>query len=264
MFARKRNQMPPALENKKGLVIGIANDHSLAWGCAHAFKAGGAELALTYLNDKAKPYITPLAETLNAPIFMPLDVTKDDQWEALFDQIKTQWGRLDFALHSIAFAPKADLQGRVTDCSREGFLTAMDISCHSFIRMAKFCESLMTEGGCLLTMSYYGAQRVVENYNLMGPVKAALEGSVRALAVELGDRNIRVNALSSGPVRTRAASGLSDFDALMEKAVEKAPLHQITTIEDVGAMAAFLVSNAARHITGQTLFVDAGYNIVGS
>ena len=133
--------MPPALENKKGLVIGIANDHSLAWGCAHAFKAGGAELALTYLNDKAKPYIAPLAETLNAPIFMPLDVTKDDQWEALFDQIKTQWGRLDFALHSIAFAPKADLQGRVTDCSREGFLTAMDISCHSFIRMAKFTNT---------------------------------------------------------------------------------------------------------------------------
>ncbi len=255
--------MSQPLTHKKGLVIGIANDHSLAWGCAGAFKAQGAELALTYLNDKARPYIEPLAQELEVPVLMPLDVTDQTQWDALFKTIHDKWGRLDFALHSIAFAPKEDLQGRVVDCSREGFLQAMDISCHSFIRMANACESLMREGGSLLTMSYYGAQRVVENYNMMGPVKSALEASVRELAVELGPQNIRVNALSSGPVKTRAASGLSDFDKLMELAAEKAPLHQLTTIEDVGAYATFLVSDAARHITGQTLFVDAGYNIMG-
>jgi enoyl-[acyl-carrier protein] reductase I len=253
-----------SLENKKGLIIGVANNSSLAWGCAKAFKEQGSDLALTYMNDKAKPYIEPLAKELNASIFMPLDVTNDLQWNSLFSRIEETWGGLDFALHSIAYAPKEDLQGRVTDCSTSGFLTAMDISCHSFIRLAKACESLMPDGGSLLTMSYYGATRVVENYNLMGPVKAALEGTVRELAHELGKLSIRVNALSSGPVRTRAASGLSDFDKLMEAAVKKAPLHQITTIEDVGAMAAFLVSDAARHVTGQTIFVDAGYNIMGA
>jgi enoyl-[acyl-carrier protein] reductase I len=255
--------MTKPLKNKRGLILGVANDDSLAWGCSKAFKEQGAQLALTYLNDKGKPFIEPLARELDAPIFMKLDVTNEAQWNDLFARISDEWGGLDFALHSIAYAPKTDLQGRVTDCSVEGFLSAMDISCHSFIRLARLCEPLMPHGGCLLTMSYYGAQRVVENYNLMGPVKAALEAAVREMADELGEKNIRVNALSSGPVKTRAASGLTDFDRLMEEAVKKAPLHQITTIEDVGAMAAFLVSDAARHVTGQTLFVDAGYNIVG-
>jgi enoyl-[acyl-carrier protein] reductase I len=255
--------MTKPLKNKRGLILGVANDDSLAWGCSKAFKEQGAQLALTYLNDKGKPFIEPLARELDAPIFMKLDVTNEAQWNVLFARISDEWGGLDFALHSIAYAPKTDLQGRVTDCSVEGFLSAMDISCHSFIRLARLCEPLMPHGGCLLTMSYYGAQRVVENYNLMGPVKAALEAAVREMADELGEKNIRVNALSSGPVKTRAASGLTDFDRLMEEAVKKAPLHQITTIEDVGAMAAFLVSDAARHVTGQTLFVDAGYNIVG-
>lgn len=251
------------LQNKKGLVIGVANDQSIAWGCAKAFHNQGAELALSYYNDKARPHVEPLAQKLNAPIFLPLDVTDQGQWDAFFNEIQSRWGTLDFAVHSIAFAPKEDLHGRVVDCSRAGFLQAMDISCHSFIRMAKACEPLMKDGGSLLTMSYYGAQRVVENYNLMGPVKSALEASMREVADELGEKNIRANALSAGPIKTRAASGLSDFDRLMEKAAAKAPLHQLTTIDDVGAMAAFLVSDAARHVTGQTLFVDCGYNIIG-
>ncbi len=255
--------MNVSLSNKKGIILGVANDQSLAWGCAKAFKAQGAQLALSYLNEKAKPFVQPLANQLEADICLPLDVTNQAQWDAFFERIQTQWGRLDFALHSIAFAPKEDLHGRVVDCSVSGFLQAMDVSCHSFIRMAKACEPLMNQGGTLLTMSYYGAQRVVQNYNMMGPVKSALEASVRELASELGAQGIRVNALSAGPVKTRAASGLANFDALMQQAAEQAPLHQLTTIDDVGSMAAFLVSDAARHITGQTHFVDCGYNIIG-
>lgn len=251
------------LQGKKGIILGIANDQSLAWGCAKALHEQGAELALNYFNDKAKPHVEPLAQAVGAPIFLPLDVTNETQWDAFFETVQSQWGTIDFALHSIAYAPKDDLHGRVTDCSREGFLQAMDISCHSFIRMAKACEPMMPDGGALMTMSYYGAQRVVDHYNLMGPVKSALEASMRALAQELGDRQIRVNALSSGPIKTRAASGLDHFDELMEKATAVAPLHQLTTIDDVGAMATFLASDAARHITGQTLFVDCGYNIMG-
>lgn len=250
------------LTGKKGIIIGIANEHSLAWGCAKAFHGQGAELGITYLNDKAEPHVQPLAQQVNCPLFRPLDVTNNAQWDQLFHAVTEQWGQLDFALHSIAFASKDDLQGRVVDCSLEGFTVAMDISCHSFIRLAKRCEPLMKTGGCLLTMSYYGAQRVVPNYNLMGPVKAALEAVTRQLAVELGESGIRINALSAGPIKTRAASGLADFDSLMEQTANKAPLHQHTTIDDVGAMAAFLVSDQGRQVTGQTLFVDAGYHIV--
>ena len=202
------------LEGKKGLVLGIANENSIAYGCARAFRSFGAELAITYLNDKAKPYVEPLADALEAPILMPLDVQVEGQLEAVFEEIEGRWGRLDFALHSIAFAPRADLHGRVVDCSREGFLLAMDVSCHSFIRMARLAEPLMTNGGALFTMSYFGAERVVENYNLMGPVKAALEASARYLAAELGPKGIRVHAISPGPLKTRAASGIAQFDEL--------------------------------------------------
>lgn len=248
---------------KRGLVVGVANDQSIAWGCAEAFRKDGAEVALTYLNEKAKPHVGPLAERLNAPIFAPLDITDDAQLEALFATIREKWGKLDFVLHSIAFAPKADLQGRVVDCSREGFSAAMDISCHSFIRLARMAEPLMTDGGSILTMSYYGAEKVVTNYNMMGPVKAALEASVRYLAAELGLKRIRVNGLSPGPIKTRAASGLGDFDALMAKAAENAPLHQLVTIDQVGEAAAFLVSDKAKQITGQIIYVDNGYNVCG-
>ena len=251
------------LKGKKGLVVGMANDQSIAWGCARAFRDQGAELAVTYQNEKAKLYVAPLAEMLDAKICLPLDVRDDAQQEALFAAIKEKWGGLDFLVHSIAFAPKADLHGRVTDCSLEGFQTAMDISCHSLIRLVKAAEPLMKNGGAVLTMSYYGAQRVVSNYNIMGPVKAALEAVVRYQAVELGDCGIRVNALSPGPVATRAASGLKDFDDLMAQAAKDAPLHQLVTLEQIGEMAAFLVSDRARQVSGQVIYVDAGYNITG-
>jgi enoyl-[acyl-carrier protein] reductase I len=247
----------------KGLIIGLANDQSLAWGCAAALKAAGAELAVTYQNEKARPHVAPLAEAVGASIVQPLDMRDAGQAAALFETIGERWGRLDFLLHSIAFAPKADLHGRVTDSSPEGFATAMDISCHSLIRLAKHAEPLMTQGGSILTMSFYGAEKVVPGYGIMGPVKAALEASVRYLAVELGPKGIRVNALSTGPVKTRAASGLTHFDALMEKAAARAPLHQLVTIEQIGEAAAFLLSDKARYISGQTIYVDAGYNTSG-
>jgi len=247
----------------KGLIVGLANDQSLAWGCVQALKAQGAELAITWQNDKTRPYVEPLAKAVGADIALPLDVRDPVQVEAVFEAVRERWGRLDFLLHSIAFAPRDDLQGRVTDSSAEGFTLAMDISCHSLIRLVKQAEPLMSAGGAVLTMSFYGSEKVVPGYNLMGPVKAALEASVRYLAVELGSKGIRVNALSTGPVKTRAASGLSHFDALMEKAAASAPLHQLVTIEQVGEAAAFLLSDKARFITGQTVYVDSGYNILG-
>jgi enoyl-[acyl-carrier protein] reductase I len=251
------------LEGKKGLVIGIANEHSIAWGCARAFRSFGAELAITYLNDKAKPYVEPLARQLEAPIILPLDVQIDGQMEAVFAAIEGRFGRLDFALHSIAFAPREDLHGRVVDCSRAGFLQAMDISCHSFIRMARLAEPLMKDGGALFTMSYYGAEKVVENYNLMGPVKAALEASARYLAAELDPKGIRVHAISPGPLKTRAASGIADFDDLLNEAAARAPSRSLVTIEDVGFATAALATDAARLITGDTIYIDGGYHIMG-
>lgn len=248
------------LAGKKGLVVGLANEHSIAWGCAKAFHENGADLAITYLNEKTKGFVEPLATLLQAPIFMPLDVTQSEQQNALFAQIERTWGSLDFVLHSIAFAPKDDLQGRVVDCSAHGFATAMDVSCHSLIRLVKDAERLMKDGGSVLTMSFYGAEKVVSHYNMMGPVKAALEASVKYLACDLGEQGVRVNAISTGPVKTRAASGLTDFDKLMEEAAKKAPLHQLVTIEQIGEMAAFLASDNARYVTGQTIYVDAGYN----
>ena len=252
------------LKGKKGLVVGIANEHSMAWGCARAFHDAGAELAITYLNEKAEPYVRPLAEQVKAPVIVPLDVTNDTEMRGLFELIDNRWGKLDFLLHAIAFAPKDDLQGRVTDCSREGFLTAMDISCHSFIRMAHMAEPLMKDGGCLLTLSYYGAQKVVEHYNMMGPVKAALEASVRELAAELGEKNIRVNALSPGPVATRAAGGIAHFDRLLELAKEKSPRHELICTDCVGSYARFLVSDEARLVTGGVSYVDAGFSIMAA
>ncbi|HRW61661.1 MAG TPA: enoyl-ACP reductase FabI, partial [Defluviicoccus sp.] len=196
-------------------------------------------------------------------LYLPCDVTIEGQLEAAFDVIAQHWGKLDIALHSIAFAPRDDLHGRVVDCSREGFLTAMDISCHSFIRMARFAEPLMTDGGVLITMTYYGAERVVEHYNVMGPVKAALEASARYLAAELGPKGIRVHPVSPGPIKTRAASGIGGFDELMEKAAERAPQRALVSIEDVGLATAFLASDYAKLITGDTMYIDGGYHIVG-
>jgi enoyl-[acyl-carrier protein] reductase I len=250
------------LEGKKGLVVGIANDQSIAWGCAKAFRALGAELAVTYLNDKAKPHVEPLARELEAPILMPLDVAAPGQMEAVFDRIGEHWGELDFVVHSIAFSPKDTLQGRVTDVPREGFLTTMDVSCWSFIRMAHLAEPLMKRGGTLFTMTYYGSQMVVKNYNVMGVAKAALESAVRYIAAELGPKGIRVHAISPGPLATRAASGIPEFDELLHKAQETAPTRSLVSIDDVGMATAFLAHDAARLITGETLYIDGGYHII--
>lgn len=251
------------LNGKKGLVVGVANSHSIAYGCAKAFELCGASTAITYLNAKAEPHVRPLAEVLGAEIIMPLDVENDEQVEAVFKEIEAKWGKLDFVLHSIAFAPMNDLHGRVVDSSREGFLRAMDISCHSFARLAKHAEPLMKDGGCLLTMSYMGADEVIDNYGIMGPVKAALQSVSRYLASELGPKGIRVHAISPGPLATRAASGIKDFDKLMEHAIERAPLHTLVSIEDIGALCAYLVSDVAKTLTGGTMYIDGGYNIVG-
>jgi enoyl-[acyl-carrier protein] reductase I len=250
------------LEGKRGLIVGIANDQSIAWGCAKAFRAFGAELAVTYLNDKAKKHVEPLARVLEAPIFMPLDVNVPGQMEAVFERIAKEWGSLDFAVHSIAFSPKEALQGRVVDVPREGFRTTMEVSCWTFIRMAHLAEPLMKKGGTLFTMTYYGSQMVVKNYNVMGVAKAALECAVRYMAAELGPKGIRVHAISPGPLATRAASGIPEFDALLDKARAKAPARSLVSIEDVGVATAFLAHDAARLITGETLYIDGGYHII--
>jgi enoyl-[acyl-carrier protein] reductase I len=250
------------LKGKKALVTGIANDQSIAWGCAKAFRGFGAEVAITYLNDKSKPYVEPLAKQLGGQIFMPLDLRREGQLEAVFERIKKEWGKLDLCLHSIAFAPKEDLQGRVVDCSRSGFALAMDVSCWSFMRMAKLAEPLMKDGGALFTMTYYGSQMVVQHYNIMGPVKAALEAATRYMAAELGPKGIRVHAISPGPLKTRAASGITAFDELLHKAQAKAPTRSLVSIDDVGVAVAFLGMDGAKLITGETLYIDGGYHIV--
>lgn len=250
------------LKGKKALVTGIANDQSIAWGCAKAFHAFGADIAITYRSEKTKKYVDALAKEVKAPIYMPLDVQKPGEMEAVYDRIKKEWGKLDIVLHSIAFAPKEDLHGRVVDCSKDGFLMAMETSCWSFLRMAQLSEPLMKDGGTLFTMTYYGSQMVVENYNVMGPVKAALESATRYMAAELGPKGIRVHAISPGPLKTRAASGISDFDKLLLKAQSKAPTRSLVSIEDVGVAVAFLAMNGAKLITGETLYIDGGYHII--
>jgi enoyl-[acyl-carrier protein] reductase I len=252
----------PVLGGMKALIVGVANEHSIAYGCARAFQELGAGLAITYLNEKARPHVAPLAEALGAGIVAPLDVSIPGQLEAVFDRIRAEWGRLDILVHSIAFAPKEDLQGGLLNCSAEGFAQAMDVSCHSFVRMAKLAAPLMPKGGSMFAMSYQGAARVVPNYNVMGPVKAALEASCRYLAHELGPQGIRVHAISPGPLKTRAASGLKDFELLLAEAAERAPMGQLADIIDVGFACAYLATPYARRVTGGTIYVDGGANIV--
>lgn len=250
------------LKGKRGLVVGVANADSIAYGCAVKLRAFGAELAVTYLSDRAEKHVRPLAEALQADIIAPLDVQQPGQLEALFERIGKEWGRLDFVIHSIAFAPREDLHGRVVDCSAEGFTQAMHVSCWSFLRMAKLAEPLMDQGGVLVTMSYYGADKVVGNYNVMGPVKAALEASVRYAADELGEKGIRVFAVSPGPLKTRAASGIAQFDELVQMAQERAPQHRLVDIAEVGRVVSFLVGGASSGMTGDTIYVDAGLHNV--
>jgi enoyl-[acyl-carrier protein] reductase I len=252
----------PVLAGHRSLIVGVANEHSIAYGCARAFREAGADLAITWLNERARPHVEPLAAALGASITAPLDVAAEGELEALFELIRARWGRLDSLVHSIAFAPKEDLQGGLLDCSAEGFGRAMDVSCHSFVRMARLAAPLMTEGGTMFAMSYYGANRVVPNYNVMGPVKAALEAACRYLAYELGPAGIRVHAISPGPLNTRAASGLKDFELLLNEAARKAPLGELVDIDDVGFACAYLATDFARRITGGTIYVDGGANVV--
>jgi enoyl-[acyl-carrier protein] reductase I len=250
------------LTGKRGLVVGIANESSIAYGCARAFRSAGADLAVTYLNAKAEPYVRPLAETLGASIIAPCDVRIAGELEAVFDRVATEWGRLDFLLHSIAFAPRDDLHASLVNCSAGGFAMAMDVSCHSFIRMARLAVPLMAAGGSLQTVSFYGAERVVQNYNLMGPVKAALESTVRTLAADLAPRHIRVHALSTGPVKTRAACGIDRFDELLDRVRERTPANHLVTVEQIGAVAAFLASEAGAPLTGSVTFADQGFHTI--
>jgi enoyl-[acyl-carrier protein] reductase I len=251
----------PALKGCKALIVGVANEHSIAYGCARAFRELGADLAITYLNDKARPHVEPLARSLDAPIFLPLDFAQAGMLESVFERITKTWGHLDILVHSAAFAPKEDLQGGLLNCSAEGFAKAMDISCHTFIRMAKLAAPLMKEGGTMFAMTYHGANKVIPNYNVMGPVKAALECACRYLAFELGEKKIRVHAISPGPLKTRASSGLKDFDRLLAEAAERAPLGELVDIMDVGFACAYLATPYARRITGGTIYVDGGANI---
>jgi enoyl-[acyl-carrier protein] reductase I len=252
----------PVLNGHKSLIVGIANEDSIAYGCAKAFREAGADLAVTWLNDKARPHVEPLADALGAEIRAPLNVENPGELEAVFDEIAARWGRLDSLVHSIAYAPKEDLQGGLLECSAEGFARAMDVSCHSFVRMARLAAPLMRDGGTLFAMSYVGASRVVRNYNVMGPVKAALEAACRYLAFELGPRNIRIHAISPGPLKTRAASGIKDFELLLNQAAAESPLGQLVDIDDVGRACAYLATPWAHRITGGTIYIDGGANLI--
>jgi enoyl-[acyl-carrier protein] reductase I len=258
--ATAQPRSPFLLTGKKGLIASLADERSIAWGAARACRALGADLALTYRSPKVLPRVEPLARAVQADLLLPLDLRHEGELEAVFEAIAARWGRLDFLVHSLAFA--GALKSRVVDVPKAAFLEAMEISCWSFVRMTHLAQSLMADGGCLITYSYLGAQLAVPGYNVMGPVKAALESAVRQLAAELGPRGIRVHALSLGPLATRAASGIAGLDGLLARAAVKAPLRRPINIDDVGRSTAFLVSDAARHLTGSLHFVDGGYHIV--
>jgi enoyl-[acyl-carrier protein] reductase I len=252
----------PPLKGAKALVVGVANRQSIAYGCAKAFRELGADVAMTYVNEKTKTFVEPLAKELEAPIFMPLDVATPGMLEAVFEEVERKWGQLDILVHSIASAPKEDLQGGLLNCSAAGFGEAMDVSCHSFVRMARLAAPLMKSGGTMMAMSYYGARKVVPTYSVMGPVKAALEACCRYLAYELGGKGIRVHAVSPGPLKTRAGSGLKDFDLLLAEAAQRAPIGELVDIMDVGFACAYLATRYARRLSGETLYVDGGVNIM--
>jgi enoyl-[acyl-carrier protein] reductase I len=251
------------MAGKRGLIMGVANNRSIAWGIAKACADHGAELAFTYQGDALKKRVEPLAAEVNSDIVVPCDVTDMASIDATFETIKNKWGRLDFVVHAIAFADKDELQGRYVDTSPDNFTKSHFISCYSFTAIAKRAETLMTEGGSLLTLTYYGAEKWMPHYNVMGVAKAALEASVRYMAADLGPKNIRVNAISAGPIKTLAASGIGDFRYILKWNENNSPLRRTVTIEEVGDSGMFLCSNLSRGITGEIMHVDAGYHIVG-
>ncbi len=251
------------LDGKRGIVFGVANEYSLAWAIAKAAHQHGAQLAITYQSERFEETVRKLAATLHDPLVLQCDVSEDDQIARVYDAIAQQWGHLDFVVHSIAFAPRNALEGRFLETSRHDFLLAHEISVYSFIAVTRAAVPLMTQGGSVLTLTYLGSERAVPGYNVMGVCKAALEASVRYLAAELGERNIRVNALSPGPIKTLAARGISGFSRMLDIVKERAPLKRSTTQEEVGKAAVFLLSDYASSITGEVLYIDCGYNIMG-
>ncbi|WP_158046129.1 enoyl-ACP reductase FabI [Skermanella pratensis] len=251
------------MAGKRGLVMGVANERSIAWGIASALAAHGAELAFTYQGDALGKRVKPLAESVKSPIVVPCDVTDEASLDATFKAIQDQWGKLDFLVHAIAFSDKNELDGKYLNTSRSNFARTMDISCYSFTACCQRAVPLMTDGGSLLTLSYYGAERVMPHYNVMGVAKAALEASVRYLAVDLGGHNIRVNAISAGPIKTLAASGIGDFRYILKWNELNAPLKRNVTISEVGGSALYLLSDLASGVTGEVHHVDAGYHTVG-
>ena len=251
------------MAGKRGLIMGLANDRSLAWGITKALHAQGAEIAFTYQGDTLKKRVEPLVADLGYETLIDCDVTNDEQMENAFNTLKSKWGKLDFVVHAIGFSDKEELKGRFSDTSRENFLNTMDISCYSFTKVSRLASDLMTEGGSLITLTYYGSERVVPNYNVMGVAKAALEASVRYLAEDMGKYGIRVNALSAGPVKTLAASGIGDFRYILKWNELNAPLRKNTTLEDVGGAGLYLLSDLSSGVTGETHHVDSGYHVVG-
>jgi enoyl-[acyl-carrier protein] reductase I len=249
------------LEGKKGLIIGVANNRSIAWGIAEAAHRHGAELGFTYLNEALEKRVAPLAESLNSELIVPCDVQSEEQLDALFERVERQWGKFDFLVHSVAYAPGEDLKRRFADTSRAGFSLALEVSAYSLVALSGRARPLMNKGGSILTLSYLGAAKVVPRYRVMGVAKAALEACVRELAVDLGNDGIRVNAISAGPIRTLAASGISDFKKLMKAFEERAPLGDLVTIEDVGNSGVYLLSSLSNSVTGEIHYVDSGFNI---
>ena len=252
---------PLPLAGRRGLILGVANEHSIAWGCAQVARAQGASLVLSCLNEKARPFVQPLADAVEAPL-VDCNVETEGDLERLVQAAVDHLGGLDFVIHSIAWAPLAELRGRVIDSSAAGFARAMTVSCHSFAALARACEPHLSDDAALMTMSYISADETSPHSGLMGPVKAALESLVRYLAAELGPQGVRAHAKPPGPMPTRAASGLQDFDALMATARAESPLRRLVTLEEVGALAAFLAGPGGRGMSGQTLFVDAGFHVV--
>jgi enoyl-[acyl-carrier protein] reductase I len=251
------------MAGKRGLIMGVANERSLAWGISKAVHAHGAELAFTYQGEALGKRVRPLAESIGSDFVHECDVTNEASLDAAFAAIKERWGRLDFAVHAIGYVDPSELRGQYVDTKRENFLRGMEISCYSFTDMCRRAAALMPDGGSLLTLTYYGAERVMPHYNVMGVAKAALEASVRYLAVDLGPRNIRVNAISAGPIKTLAASGIGDFRYILKWNQLNAPLRRNVTIEDVGGSGLYLLSELGRGVTGEVMHVDSGYHVVG-
>ncbi|MDZ4866597.1 MAG: enoyl-ACP reductase FabI [Alphaproteobacteria bacterium] len=257
------SQINGLMKGKRGLIMGVANDRSIAWGIAKQVHDQGAELAFTYQGDALKKRVQPLAEGIGSKILLPCDVTEQGSMDAVFDELKRAWGTLDFVVHAIGFSNKEELRGRYVDTTLDNFALTMNISCYSFTAIAQRAEKLMTNGGSMLTLTYLGSEKVMPHYNVMGVAKAALEASVRYLAEDLGKKGIRVNAISAGPIKTLAASGIGDFRFILKWNELNAPLRRNVTIEEVGNSALYLLSDLGRAVTGETHHVDAGYHMVG-